>query len=247
MKQNFIKVLNKINLGGIVEEATASVEKNSATIHFRSNTMSVMGVATMSNFPHADLEFGIPDISKISQALNPMDNDVKIDIQLNPTVSDKMYIKFADKDVENHRAICLTSDINNVFKGSNFDESELDIEFKVDEDFFKKMNKIKNIKSADNIAFIATSKTDGKLIVNHSEINTDTGFFKIDLESGTKMSEPMLFNFDVFLKVLFANSDMKVSKIQISTSLNVIKFSFESDDKVNTDSITTQYYMIALA
>ena len=231
--QNF---LAKYNLNGLVEETIWTIKDGKLLIKFRAEDTTVMGIGLLNEFDLEDGEFGVYNTSTMMNAINPLDEDINIEL-IKDEEGGFIRINYIDIDVKNQRVLSDVGIIENTFKSATFNDDIFDVKMKIDENFLTKFNKIKNVTS-DNIAIRINDDKTATFIINYSENNVDTGHFDIEIEEGDK-TEPIIFKLDALAKILNNNKKTNGS-IRLSTSEGLLEFKFKDND------MKFVYYTVAL-
>lgn len=236
-KKTFLNFLTKYHLGGTIEETIWKMEDKSLLVKFRDEDKEVMGIGLLKELDLPDSEFGVYNTSKLINGVSPLDDDMKIEFEGDP--SDVASLIFSDKDVKNKRTLASVDIINNTFQGADFAEDIFDCVIDIDNSFLVKFNKVKNVDST-NIAIKVNNDKTATFIINYSDNNVDTGRFNVDIVKGEMIIKPILFKMNVIAKILNANKDMEKCKIKLCTEHGILKFEFKLTD------MNYVYYTVAL-
>jgi len=240
MKTRLTNLITQYSVGGIVLESAWTIKDKKLFVKFQSESETILGLAQLDDFDANDNQFGVSNSQQLLSGLKPLDDDATITVEY-----DRMRIKFKDSSgAENIRTLSnidiLAIENPNPENSFNFKRDQFDFEIELNDEFYSKLNKIRNIES-NNLAFRAITNTSGEVIVNYSTNNENTGKFPIKLKLGTPMSSPILFDTDNFIKILLANKHMDSKSLLISNELGLAQLKFKSK------GLNIMYYLIHLA
>ena len=235
--------LDRYYLDGEIERTRVEYSPNSQTLRtaFRSTDESVTGVVTLKEFDFdREFDIAIHDTTRLRKLIGVLEDQIDINLEW---VHEPVSIYFVD-DFKKVRFILGQKAAIPKVNGTPNVDIDWNIEFDLKPMFIKNFKSA--VKALENGSFAVDVSDDGrmKLVLgymtrgsnNSINLYPDPDVFKFS----PKPNKPLVFNATKCTKMLSANADSTNSRCKISSTMDVMKFEFESDTFEST------YYISAI-
>lgn len=244
MKKEKLEIfLKKYSLGGNLEEVRWICKDGTLKVAEMTSDKKLLTVVEMPNFDaFGDAEFVVPETAKLKSKMNPLNDDIKINLikgeddanriirlELEDAVNSMEY----QTGIEDH--LPPRPKINNI--------PSYEVELVLTEKFIDTFLKAKSAFNDVNLFTLIMSKKKKKLemvIGYSSNINTDRFILGVDcVEGKDTISSPASFSASILKEILVANSEVKDPVLKVSEQ-GLAYIEFVSDEFVS------KYYMIKI-
>jgi hypothetical protein len=234
-KLYFSDVIEKYHLGGLVERVKISVKDKTLETKFIATNKNLIGVLTAPDIDLENCEFGVYDTSQLLKLIGITDALLKLSIEKQGKVSNKLLIADAEYNLEYALAdTMLTPTI------PAFDEPQYEMEALINREFIDKFAKAK--KALTSEIFTISSGTDSlgnnALLFNlgGTEAYTNKINFHIPAVKTTIMGALVKFALEEFNEILLANKDLKSGVLYVSEQ-GLLKINFENEEGVKVSYV----------
>jgi hypothetical protein len=229
-KLYFSDVIEKYHLGGLVERVKISVKDKTLETKFIATNKNLIGFLTAPNVDLEDCEFGVYDTSQLLKLIGITDALLKLSIEKQGKVSNKLLIADAEYNLEYALAdTMLTPTI------PAFDEPQYEMEALINREFIDKFVKAKKALTSEifTISSGADSLGNNALLFNlgGTEGYTNKINFHIPAVKTTVIGTPVKFALEEFNEILLANKDLKSGILYVSEQ-GLLKINFENEEGV---------------
>ena len=234
-KLYFSDVIEKYHLGGLVERVKISVKDKTLETKFIATNKNLIGFLTAPNVDLEDCEFGVYDTSQLLKLIGITDALLKLSIEKQGKVSNKLLIADAEYNLEYALAdTMLTPTI------PAFDEPQYEMEALINREFIDKFVKAKKALTSEifTISSGADSLNNNVLFFNlgGSEGYTNKINFYVPANKISILCEPVKFPIEEFNEILLANKELKMSTLFVSSE-GLLKINFENEEGVNVSYV----------
>lgn len=234
-KLYFSDVIEKYHLGGLVERVKISIKDKTLETKFIATNKNLIGFLTAPNVDLEDCEFGVYDTSQLLKLIGITDALLKLSIEKQGKVSNKLLIADAEYNLEYALAdTMLTPTI------PAFDEPQYEMEALINREFIDKFVKAK--KALTSEIFTISSGTDSLLNnallfnLGGTEGYTNKINFHIPAVKTTVIETPVKFTLEEFNEILLANKDLKSGILYVSEQ-GLLKINFENEEGVKVSYV----------
>jgi len=220
------RFINKYSLGDSVQSVILSIKDNVLTTEFITPEKSLLGKLALNDFQFEDIELGIYNTAQFSRMLNVLGEDVKLNVLRSDDIA--ISVKVEDTNATINYMLSDKTVIPQVPEMKNVPEFQLTLE--IDSNFIAKFIASKNALTDKETFTIVTDKDRETCdcILGYSSINTDRITIPVNVDQFTDM-DLLSFNADLFGKILQANKECSVGKLEISTQ-GLARVTFKVDN-----------------
>lgn len=223
-KEKIIKFISKYNLNGNIESVIWKSENDELKTKFISDNKKLLGELHMKNIAFPECNIGINTTSQLKSFLSILDNFVNIEI------TDTSLGINDDNTTVNY----MLADTSIIPSTPNLKYlPEMDILINLDKKFIETFIKSKNALSNINNFTVISSEGKAKIVIGHSNNNSNKISFEACTLKGSKGIKNMSFLSDLFKEILVANKDFQYGTFEISDK-GISKIEFSGQDYVST-------------
>ena len=223
-KSKLNKFIQKYNLGGNVNSVKWTATENQLKTSIVTPDKSLLGNVKVDKFQFENAELGVYQTDQLKSLIGVLGDDVTLDVS---RAGDKAYsLKVKNGSVSVDYTLSDLSVIPDTPKLKRI--PEFDTKIKVDSNFMDTFIKGKGA-LADVETFAITPFVGGlEFVIGYSDINSNR--ISIKIQSGAvAMTEPIVFNANLFKEVLSANKECSKAILQISNK-GLAHIEFRVDD-----------------
>jgi len=228
--------IQKYNLGGNVNSVKWESNGDALSTRFISPDKSLLGELTLSKQTLPEFEVGVYDTPLLSKMMSTLAD--KVDFNLIKAPSDEeqpVAFHFNDNNISVSYVLAAIGVIPDVPELKNIPEFNTLVN--IDSQFINSFIRAKSALS--DVDHFAVKPVDGGLefVIGFSDINSNR--ISIKVQSGAvALTEPVVFNANLFKEVLSANKECSKAVLQISDKgLAHIEF--------NVDDFNVKYYLVS--
>jgi hypothetical protein len=220
------RFINKYSLGDSVQSVILSIKDNVLTTEFITPEKSLLGKLALNDFQFEDIELGIYNTAQFSRMLNVLGEDVKLNVLRSDDIA--ISVKVEDTNATINYMLSDKTVIPQVPEMKNVPEFQLTLE--IDSNFIAKFIASKNALTDKETFTIVTDKDRETCdcILGYSSINSDRITIPVNVDQFNDM-DLLSFNADLFGKILQANKECSVGKLEISTQ-GLARVTFKVDN-----------------
>jgi hypothetical protein len=223
--KNFI---NKHHLGGAVESAMWEVKNGTLSTACISANQSLVVFVSMKNFECENTKFGVFDVGQFSNIINLMDLDIDMSLK---KVDDRPYaLSLSDGSIHANYSL---SEMAVIPKNPKKDElpEQWDATMTLDSDkmalFTKAVGALRSAKTFTLVHDQASGTS--KLVVGHSNVNTNTLSIDVDVEFSGKAFSSVPLSAKHMKEIVQANREADEFVLDVS-SLGLARVQFDIMD-----------------
>ena len=225
--------IQKYNLGGNVNSVKWESDGNTLSTRFISPDKSLLGELTLAKQSLPEFEVGVYDTLLLSRMLGTLSDN--IDFTLTQVDNTPVAFHFSDSIISADYVLAAIGVIPDVPELKNVPEFNTLVN--IDAQFISSF--IRGKSALADIEHFAVNPIDGGLefVIGYSDINSNR--ISIKIQSGAvAMTEPIVFNANLFKEVLSANKECSKATLQISDKgLAHIEF--------NVDDFNVKYWLVS--
>jgi hypothetical protein len=234
-KSSISRFIQKYNLSGLIESVKWCIDDKNLNVSFISDDKSVLGTVVTSEFDFKNGEFSIYDTTKLTKMLSVLAET--IDLEIDEYDGKSVSLSFKDNGAA---ATYMLADPAVIPVVPNLKQlPEFDIEITLDSRFMETFNKATLALSDENTFTFMCSDGNGKIILGHSNINTNRIYIDVECKCEDGDVEPISFSAQFLREMLVANRDAQKSTLKISTQ-GLAHAHFE------VDGYTSDYYLVQI-
>ena len=220
------RFINKYSLGDSVQSVILSIKDNVLTTEFITPEKSLLGKLALNDYQFEDIELGIYNTAQFSRMLNVLGEDVKLNVLRSDDIA--ISVKVEDTNATINYMLSDKTVIPQVPEMKNVPEFQLTLE--IDSNFIAKFIASKNALTDKETFTIVTDKDRETCdcILGYSSINSDRITIPVNVDQFNDM-DLLSFNADLFGKILQANKECSVGKLEISTQ-GLARVTFKVDN-----------------
>jgi hypothetical protein len=220
------RFINKYTLGDNVQSVVLKIKDNVLSTEFITPEKSLLGKLALDDFQFEDVELGVYNTSQLSRMLNVLGEDVKLTVLRSDDIA--ISIKVEDTNASINFMLSDKTIIPVVPAMKNVPEFQLSL--KIDNNFMARFIASKNALTDKETFTIVTDKDRETCdcILGYSSINTDRITIPVNVDQFIDM-DLLSFNADLFGKILQANKECSVGKLEISAQ-GLARVTFKVDN-----------------
>jgi len=228
--------IQKYNLGGNVNSVKWESNGDALSTRFISPDKSLLGELTLSKQTLPEFEVGVYDTPLLSKMMSTLADKVDFDLIKAPSDEEQpVAFHFNDNNISVSYVLAAIGVIPDVPELKNIPEFNTLVN--IDSQFINSFIRAKSALS--DVDHFAVKPVDGGLefVIGFSDINSNR--ISIKVQSGAvALTEPVVFNANLFKEVLSANKECSKAVLQISDKgLAHIEF--------NVDDFNVKYYLVS--
>ena len=228
--------IQKYNLGGSINSVKWESNGETLSTRFISPDKSLLGELSLSKQSLPNFEVGVYDTPLLSKMIGTLAD--KIDFDLLKAPSDEelpVAFGFTDGKISVSYVLAALGVIPDVPELKNV--PEFDTLINIDTQFINSF--IRGKGALSDVEHFSIQPTDGgvEFVIGFSDINSNR--ISIKVQSGAvKLTEPIVFNANLFKEVLSANKECSKAVLQVSSS-GLAHLEFKIDD------FNVKYYLVS--
>ena len=228
--------IQKYNLGGNVNSVKWNSDGKTLSTRFISPDKSLLGELTLTKQTLPEFEVGVYDTPLLSKMMSTLADKVDFDLIKAPSDEEQpVAFHFNDNNISVSYVLAAIGVIPDVPELKNVPEFNTLVN--IDSQFINSFIRAKGALS--DVDHFAVKPVDGgiEFVIGFSDINSNR--ISIKVQSGAvNLTEPVVFNANLFKEVLSANKECSKAVLQISDKgLAHIEF--------NVDDFNVKYYLVS--
>ena len=225
--------IQKYNLGGNVNSVKWTSDGTKLSTRFISGDKSLLGVLELDKQSLPTFDVGVYDTAQLQKMLNVMMDS--IDLTLTEVEGNPVAFHMKDSNKSFDYVLAALGVIPDVPELKNI--PEFDTLINIDSQFINSF--IRGKGALSDVEHFSIQPTDGgvEFVIGFSDINSNR--ISIKVQSGAvKLTEPIVFNANLFKEVLNANKECSKAVLQVSSG-GLAHIEFKIDD------FSVKYYLVS--
>ena len=234
-KQQFVKFIDKYNLGGLVNSAILSFKDNTLNTRFTSGDKSLLGILSMDKWDFEDGEFGVYNTEQLVKLLSVLDDDVTMTVS---KAGDKaVSIQMSDSVSKVNYMLTDTSVISRPPVPESLPQN-FELKININQQFISKFISGKQALPETDTFTIVTNNDKANVVIGYASVNTNRVTIPVSTTEYKHM-DLISFNAGNFKEILSANKECESALLEVSPD-GIAKITFKIDNYKST------YYLVAV-
>ena len=234
-KQQFVKFIDKYNLGGLVNSAILSFRNNTLNTRFTSGDKSLLGILSMDKWDFEDGEFGVYNTEQLVKLLSVLDDDVTMTVT---KAGDKaVSIQLSDSVSKVNYMLTDTSVISRPPVPESLPQN-FELKININSQFISKFISGKQALPETDTFTVVTKNDTTSIVIGYASVNTNRVTIPVTTTEYKQM-DLISFNATNFKEILSANKECESALLEVSPD-GISKITF------NIDNYKSTYYLVAV-